>query len=120
MRTHSNPSKKRDFRKLHLACACKGKEKPIYSWVLTSALRHDSPKFRALLRRIHGKIGNFCGDKAYSCRENAKMVAKRGGRPFLMPKKNASSRAKGCQAWKEMMNYRKGASKSFQKQISQA
>ncbi|MGI0092255.1 MAG: transposase [Nitrososphaerales archaeon] len=108
MRTHSNPSKKRDFRKLHLACECRGREKPIYSWILTSALRHDSPRFRALLRRIHGKIGNVCGDKAYSSRENARMVSKRGGRPFLMPKKNASPKAKGCQAWKEMMmNYRK-------------
>lgn len=76
-------------------------------------MRHDSPKFRALLRRIHGKIGDVCGDKAYSCRENAKIVTKRGGRPFLMPKRNASSKAKGCHAWKEMMNYRNEHPRAF-------
>ncbi len=55
----------------------------------------------------------MCGDKAYSCRENAREVASRGGRPFLMPKENASSKAKGCQAWKEMMNYRKNHPRKF-------
>lgn len=31
IRMHSNPSEKRDFRKLHLVSECRGKEKPIYS-----------------------------------------------------------------------------------------
>lgn len=90
-----------------------GKEKPIYSWTLTSALRHDSPKFRMLLKRIHGGIGIVCSDKANSCRENAELVVSRGGKPFLMPRKNASSKAKGSQAWKEMMTYRKEHPKAF-------
>jgi len=50
---------------------------------------------QALLKEFRGKTGNVCGDKAYSCRENAGMVTKRSGRPFLMPKKNASFRARG-------------------------
>ena len=98
IRTHQRPSKKRSFRKLHLACECVEKEKPIYSWVLTSALRHDSPRFRTLLKRIHGKIGDVCADKANSCRENTQLVKDMGGRPFLMPRKNASTKVKGHQA----------------------
>ena len=105
--------KRRDFRKLHVASECRQKEKPIYSWQLTSALRHDSPRFRTLLKRVQGEIGNVCGDKAYSSRENAELVAKRGGRPFLMLKENASSKAKGHQAWKEMMRYRGEHPKAF-------
>ena len=69
IRTHSSPSKRRDFRKLHLASECRAKEKPIYSWMLTSGVRHDSPRFRTLLKRVHGEIGDVCADKANSCRE---------------------------------------------------
>jgi transposase len=57
--------------------------------------------------RISGELGDVCGDKAYSSRENADLVVKRGGRPFLMPRNNASDRAKGHRAWKDMMKYRK-------------
>jgi len=91
IRIHSSPSKKRDFRKLHLASECRGKDKPIYSWTLTSGARHDSPSFRTLLKRVHGEIGDVCADKADSCRENATLVSRMGGRPFLMPRSNAES-----------------------------
>jgi hypothetical protein len=57
LRTHSSPSKKRDFRKLHLASECHAKDEPICSWTLTAGNRHDSPRFRTLLRRVHGEIG---------------------------------------------------------------
>ena len=52
--------------------------------MLTSALRYDSPRSRTLLKRIHGKIGYMCSDKANSCRENTQLVKVMGGRPFLM------------------------------------
>ena len=113
IRIHPKPVKKRDFRKLHLASECRQREKPVYSWILTSALRHDSPRFRTLLKRVHGRIGDVCADKADSCRENAKLVVERGGRPFLMPKKNASSKARSHQAWKDMMKFKQGHPRAF-------
>jgi hypothetical protein len=96
IRTHSSPSKKRDFRKLHLASECgEKKDKPIYSWALTSGNRHDSPRFRTLLKRVRGEIGDVYADKADSCRENARLVSQMGGSPFLMPRSSASSEARG-------------------------
>ena len=71
--------------------------------------------FRTLLRRVHGEIGDVCSDKANSCRENASMVAEHGGRPFLMPKSNASSKAKGHWAWREMMLFREEHQEEFER-----
>lgn len=115
IRTHSSPCKKRDFRKLHLASECRAKDKPIYSWTLTSGARHDSPRFRKLLRRVHGEIGDVCADKADSCRENAGLVRRMGGNPFLMPRSNASDKAKGSQAWKQMMLFREERPGEFER-----
>ncbi len=71
--------------------------------MLTSAMRHDSPRFRTFLKRVHGEIGDVCSDRANPCRENSKLVVDLEGTPFLMPRNNASNKARGCQAWKEMM-----------------
>ena len=68
-----------------------------------------------LLRRVHGEIGDVCSDKANSCRKNAALVAKLGGRPFLMPKKNASGKASGYYAWREMMLFKEKHPKQFEK-----
>jgi hypothetical protein len=115
IRTHSSPSKKRDFRKLHLASECRQKDKPIYSWALTSGARHDSPRFRLLLKRVHGEMGDVCADRADSCRENAQLVKELGGTPFLMPKGNASARAKGKQGWREMMEMKEKEPEEFER-----
>jgi transposase len=78
-------------------------------------VRHDSPRFRTLLKRVHGEIGDVSSDKANSCRENAKLVSRLGGKPFLMPRSNASNKAKGCQAWKEMMLFREDHPEEFER-----
>lgn len=83
--------------------------------MLTSALRHDSPRFRALMRRVHGRIGDVCSDSANACRANASLVAKLGGKPFLMPRKKASSKARGHKAWKEMMLFREEHPRRFKR-----
>ena len=55
------------------------------------------------MKKIHGEIGDVCADKVDSCRENATLVSDLGGKPFHMPRSNASNKAKGSQPWKEMM-----------------
>jgi len=56
---------------------------------LTSAIRHDSPRFVKLLIRITGELGDVYGDKTYSSRKNVGIAVERGSRPFLMPKNKA-------------------------------
>ena len=107
--------RKREFRKLHLSSECRQPDKPIYSWELTSALRGDSPQLIPLLERIEGELGDVCADKAFASRDNAQYIEDRGGRPFLMPKDNATALAKGHPAWRRMVLYRKNHPESFEK-----
>jgi transposase len=83
--------------------------------MLTSGVRHDSPRFRTLLKRVQGEIGDVCSDKANACRENVTLVTSLGGKPFLMPRSNASSKAKGSHAWKKTMLFRDEHPKEFEK-----
>jgi hypothetical protein len=107
--------RRREFRKLHLASESRLPEKPIYSWELTDALRGDSPLLIPLLERIDGPLGDVSADKAYPSRKNAQYVADRGGTPFLMPKANSTTKAKGHPAWKRMVRFRRERPKAFGK-----
>jgi len=107
--------RRREFRKLHLASECRQPEKPIYSWELTAAWRGDSPQLVPLLDRIAGEMGDVCGDKAYASRANAQYVEDRGGRPFLMPKGNATAKAGGCPAWRRMVLSRRRHPRAFER-----
>lgn len=111
--------RRREFRKLHLASECRQPEKPIYSWELTNALRGDSPLLVPLLERIDGPLGDVCGDKGYPSRVNAQYVEDRGGTPFLMPKENATGKAKGYPAWKRMVRFRQRRPVAFRKRYHQ-
>src|SRR6476660_3961481 len=117
MRTHSNIVKKRDFRKLHLASECRHKEKPIYSWELTSAIRHDSPRFRKLLIRITGELGDVYGDKTYSSRENAELTCSRERRQtFFNAKKQRVKQSYGTPSMERNDELLGRASRGIQKQ----
>jgi len=93
----------------------KGPEKPIYSIEVTKAARHDSPLLIPLLERIHGEIGDVCTDKGLASRPNAQYISKRGGTPFLMMKKNSTSKSKGYPAWHKMYKSRKKDEKAWDK-----
>ena len=66
------------------------------------------------LERVRGHIGDVCADKADSRRENAKLFSRMGGKPFLMRRSNASRRAKGSYAWKQMMLFREERPQEFE------
>jgi transposase len=108
-------TKKRDFKKIHVALEIHGSEKPIYSIEATKAARHDSPMLIPLLKRITGNIGDVCGDKGVASRRNAPYIDDRGGTPFLLMKKNSTSKSKGCPAWHNMYVSRKNDEKAWDK-----
>lgn len=90
-------------------------DKPVYGFELTSALRGDSPRLVPLLERIRWPLGDVCGDKAYASRANAQYVEDRGGRPYLMPKGNATAKARGCPAWRRMVLSRRRHPRAFER-----
>lgn len=71
----------------------------IHQFTITDWKRHDSKEFGKLVNSLP-KIAKALGDKAYSSRKNCEIVAKRGGKPFLIFKENATGRSKGSPEWK--------------------
>ena len=90
-------------------------KKPIYSIKVTKATLHDSPLLIPLLEQIHGEIGDVCGDKGLASRRNAQYIAKRGGTPYLMMKKNSTRKSKGYPAWRKMHKSRDKDEKTWNK-----
>lgn len=90
-------------------------EKIIHASALTAGNRGDSPMLIPLLEEVDGAIGEVSGDKGYQSRSNAQYVKDRGGKPYLMPKDNATARSKGFPAWREMVIERQTNPSEFEK-----
>lgn len=94
--------KKKQHSKLHIA-ACYGTG-IIVNYTVTEGKRHDSPEFERLMK-VFKWLKMVIGDPAYLSRKNCNIVATKGGKPFFLPKKGVTTRAKSSRAWKEMINF---------------
>ena len=92
---------RKDNEKLHIACDVN--LGLIWNYCITDYKAHDSPFLKSLLS-VFTVLRYVMGDAAYPSRDNCKEVAKKGGKPFLMPRKNSSPRPKGSKAWRDMIN----------------
>jgi transposase len=58
---------------------------------------------------ILGNSGNLedieclVADGGYLSRKNCRLIAEKGGTPYIKPKKNSLMKAKGCWSWKSMV-----------------
>ncbi len=93
-------NKRRDNAKLHISVALR--RNIIVGYKITSWKRNDSPQLGFLLRDID-ELLQVLGDAGYLGRDNCNVVASKNGRPFFALKDGVKSRAKGSQAWKEMV-----------------
>lgn len=107
--------RRREFRKLHLVVETTQPEKVILASALTAGSRGDSPLLIPLLEEIKQPIAEVSGDKGYPSRQNAQYIRDRGAKPFLMPKDNATPRAHGHLAWREMVLERRQNPIEFEK-----
>lgn len=81
------PSKRRTWRKLHLAVDPETQE--IVAEVLTTNAGHDADQADALLGEAPGKIHSVTADGAYDQWKVYKTIEQRGARPKIAPRRNA-------------------------------
>jgi len=68
----------------------------------TKGTEHERRHLKGLLSSLDN-IECFVGDPGYLSRKNCKLVADKGGTPYIKPKKNSLMKAKGCWPWKSMI-----------------
>ena len=81
------PSKRRTWRKLHLAVDPETQE--IVAEVLTTNAGHDGDQADALLEEAPGKINSVTADGGYDQWKVYKTIERRGARPKIAPRRNA-------------------------------
>jgi hypothetical protein len=73
----------------------------------TPGTQHESPVLVDLLADIDD-LEAFVADPGYLSRRNLKLVADRGGAPYIKPKRNSTLRTKGCPPWRQMVGLFRG------------
>jgi IS5 family transposase len=81
------PSKRRTWRKLHLAVDPDTQE--IVAEVLTTNAGHDADQAAALLDQVPGRIDSVTADGAYDQWKVYEAIDGRGARPKIAPRRNA-------------------------------
>jgi len=93
----------KDYKKLHIINGVK--TNIITSAKVSIGKHHDSPYFESLVKdtSINFRIKEISADTGYLSRRNCKIAEEVGAMPFILPKENTSSLAKGVSAWNKMI-----------------
>ena len=68
----------------------------------TPGTEHECNRLEELLTDLDD-IEYLVADAGYLSRRNCRLVAEKGGTPYIKPKKNSLMKAKGCYPWKQMV-----------------
>jgi len=74
----------------------------IWTMEATEGRKHEGKCLEVLLADLDN-IELFVGDSAFLSRENCRLIAEKGGTPYIKPKKNSTTRSLGCWPWKFMV-----------------
>ena len=77
-------------------------KKAVLSATVTRGHAHDSPQLKKLLKSIKD-IGDASADSGYLSRKNCELIAKKHGTPYIMPKKNTTTKACTSKVWRDMI-----------------
>lgn len=74
---------------------------------ITEGNSHDSPQLASLFQKTaeNFEVKEVSCDRAYSSKENLKLIDDEGAVPFIPFKSNVVGRARGSGAWKKMYHY---------------
>ncbi len=95
----------KDYKKLHIMIG--HQTHTITAATVTPGNVSDTVMFPELLAQTkkHFTIKSVCADKGYLSRYNVQLIEDAGGTPYIMPKKNVRSIARGhYPAWRRMIN----------------
>lgn len=102
---HKKDSKYRIWVKAHIMAGVK--TNIITSAVITEGLAGDSPQLPRLVSETaqHFQLDEVACDKAYSSRDNLKLISEAGGKPFIPFKSNSTAKRGAMSVWGKMYHY---------------
>lgn len=96
----ANDDGRREYVKLHALFDLESGA--IQALKATPGREHEGKHLEVLLDVVD-EIECFVGDAAFLSRRNCRLVAEKGGTPYIKPKKNSLVKARGCWPWKRMV-----------------
>lgn len=93
-------NKRKDCVKLHIIIDVE--QGYILDYHITKGTANDCPVLKRLLRNIN-VLFKFVADSGYLSRKNTILIGLRNGKPYIMPKKNSTAKAKKSREWKLMI-----------------
>ncbi len=103
----------RSYKKAHVQCGTK--TNVITSIVVDQGYSSDSKMLPYLIKRTAENfiMDEVSADKAYSSRDNLRIIFDNGAVPYIPFKRNSRAKAKGCAIWNAMFNYFKYGNDEF-------
>jgi len=96
----TSESGRRQYVKLHALFNLE--TRTVETFEATPGTEHECGHLEGLLTNIED-IESFVADAGYLSRKNCRLIAERGGTPYIKPKKNSLMKAGGCYPWKCMV-----------------
>jgi len=91
---------KREYVKLHALFNLE--TRTVEAFEATRGTEHECKHLEGLLASLED-IECLVADAGYLSRKNCRLVAEKGGTPYIKPKKNSLMKTKGCWPWKSMV-----------------
>lgn len=93
-------SGRREYVKLHALFNLEART--VETFEVTAGTEHECKHLEELLSDLDD-IECLVADAGYLSRKNCRLIAEKGGTPYIKPKKNSLEKAKGCWPWKSMV-----------------
>ena len=96
----TSESGRRGYLKIHALFNLE--TRTVETFEATTGTDHECKHLEGLLSNLD-EIECLVADSGYLSRKNCRLIAEKGGTPYIKPKKNSLEKAKGCHPWKQMV-----------------